>query len=208
MFRVCRGSRVGLGLICLLGLAAPLGAERYLIEPGQSRFQIKVGKAGFFSVFGHEHLVEVRRMSGEAIWDPTAPDGSSVSLTLESASLAVVDPDVKPDERAKIQAQMEAEALEVERYPTIGFVSTGFSVKPFQGEYQGTVTGELTLKGVTRQVKVPVQIAVAVGKLGARGRFKLKGSDFGVKQVTAAGGTVKTKDELELDFDLVFEGAR
>jgi len=202
----------GIGLSwLLLEAASPAAAQqssRYVLQPAASRFQIKVGKSGVFSVFGHEHLVEARRMSGEVQWNASAPESSSVALEFESASLTVVDPDVKEDERAKVQAQMEAEALEIQRYPVIRFTAKGFSIKALQGEYQGEVTGDLTLKGVTRSMKIPVQMAVAVGKLGARGEVKLKGSDFGVKQVTAAGGSVKTKDELQLSFDLVFEEQR
>ena len=202
-----RRRRISMGLAALLLGGAPslAAASRYVIRPGESRFQIRVGKSGLFSAFGHEHLVEVRHMSGEVLWSPGAREGSSVNLEFESASLTVVDPDVKDDERAKVQAQMQAEALEIERYPVIRFTAKTLAVEPLQGEYRGTVTGELTLKGVTRSLKIPVQIAVAVGKLGARGELKLKGSDFGVKQVTAAGGAVKTKDELQLSFDLVFE---
>jgi hypothetical protein len=36
-----------------------------------------------------------------------------------------------------------------------------------------------------------------------RGEVKLKGSQFGIEPVSVAGGTIKTKDELELTFDLL-----
>ena len=191
-----------------LTLARPSPAqdtEIYVVRPEESRFEIRVGKAGLFSVFGHEHLIEVRRFSGEVRFIASAPNESSVSLELDAASLTVVDPEVKADERAKVQAQMEAEALEVVKFPTIRFVSKKLSLTEIQGELDGEVNGDLTLKEVTRSLKIPLRIAVAVGKLGARGRFKLKGSAFGVKPVSVAGGSVKTRDELELIFDLVCE---
>jgi hypothetical protein len=35
------------------------------------------------------------------------------------------------------------------------------------------------------------------------GRMTLRQSDFGIKPITAAGGTVRVKNELEIDFHIV-----
>ena len=42
----------------------------------------------------------------------------------------------------------------------------------------------------------------ADGTYQATGKFRFKQSDFGIKPVRVAGGTVKVKDELETEFDI------
>jgi len=60
-------------------------------------------------------------------------------------------------------------------------------------------TGRLSLHGVTRQIAVDVR--------SENGRFlgtcTLKQRDFGITPITVAGGTVKVKDELEIEFDIL-----
>jgi len=39
--------------------------------------------------------------------------------------------------------------------------------------------------------------------LQAQGDFSLKQTDFGIKPFSAAGGTIKLKNELKFDFEIV-----
>jgi polyisoprenoid-binding protein YceI len=194
-----------LGFI-LLSPSLSLGetAGLFSIRPEESRFTVKVRRAGLLKVFGHDHLVEVRRYRGDVRWMPDAEASSSVKLDIEAASLTVVGEEVSEEDKAKIQATMEAEVLEVDEFPSIRFESKDVKLRDNgKGEYRASVFGELTLHGVTQTVEIPLQISPDGDKLRARGEVKLKGSRFGIEPVSVAGGTVKTKDELELTFDLV-----
>jgi hypothetical protein len=81
---------------------------------------------------------------------------------------------------------------------------------PFKGSLQSPVNGaptqlvgELTLHGVTRPLAVNAAVALdPAGGLTARGTFSLKQTDFGIEPVTAAGGTVRVKDVIGVDFVL------
>jgi polyisoprenoid-binding protein YceI len=147
----------------------------------------------------------VRRYSGEVHWTPDAKESSSVRLDIESASLIVVDEKVSENDKAKIQAEMESNVLEVGDYPSIRFESSEIRFRANGGgEYRATVVGELTLHGVARTIEMPLRFTVSEGLFRARGELKLKGSWFGIEPVSVAGGTMKTKDELELTFDLAF----
>ena len=188
----------------LLGSVLPSFSQegwRFTLRPEKSEFTVKVGRAGFLKVFGHDHLVAIRGFKGEVNWQPEQPEASSIRIEVQAASLTVVGED--EEERAQIQADMEAKALEVESYPQILFVSEELSLgDPEGGEYRGRVTGQITLRGVTNTVTIPLTLTVSEQSLRARGEFQIKGSDFGVEQISAAGGTVKTSDDLELTFDL------
>ena len=61
-----------------------------------------------------------------------------------------------------------------------------------------SVHGELTLHGQTRPVAVEVR-----EKSGHYvGTARLKQTDFGIKPIKIAGGTVRVKDEVRIDFDI------
>jgi hypothetical protein len=56
----------------------------------------------------------------------------------------------------------------------------------------------LQLHGASRELSFDV----TGGPDHYQGKTKLKQTDFGIQPVSVAGGTVKVKDELELDFDV------
>ena len=185
------------------GPASTEEAWSFSVQPKESRFTVKVGKAGFLKAFGHDHLIEIRGIVGDVDWRPDNPEKSSIRIEIDASSLAVIDEGISDADRATIQAEMETTALDVEKYPKIVFVSKELSVSRGNGERKGNLRGELTLRGVTDEVKIALTLTVDDQKVRVQGEFKIKGSDFGVPQIKAAGGSVKTKDELELTFDLV-----
>jgi polyisoprenoid-binding protein YceI len=60
------------------------------------------------------------------------------------------------------------------------------------------VHGKLTLHGRER----PVSFEVVLKGDHYRGSAPLKQTDFGMKPVTVAGGTVKVKDEVKIEFEI------
>jgi polyisoprenoid-binding protein YceI len=182
----------------------PAEAWHFTVQPEESEFTVKVGKAGFLKVFGHDHLIDIRQFSGEVDWQAEDAASSSIRIVIDATSLAVIDEGISDADRATIQAEMDSKALDVENYSEILFVSKELSLDKGGGaERMGNLTGQLTLRGVTGTVRVPLTLTVSEQTLRAQGKFKIKASDYGIPQITAAGGTVKTKDELELTFDLV-----
>ena len=45
-------------------------------------------------------------------------------------------------------------------------------------------------------------------RITASGQFVVRQSDYGIKPVSIAGGTLKLKDEIELSFDIVARAAK
>ena len=68
---------------------------------------------------------------------------------------------------------------------------------------QLTLSGELTLHGVTRQQPVAVRLFVTGDIVRAQGEATVRQSDYGIRPITVAGGMLKVKDELKLTFDIV-----
>ena len=67
--------------------------------------------------------------------------------------------------------------LHAEKFPTATFeVTSGKVRKAKNGEYEGTATGNLTLKGITKVVSVPVSARIVKG--GVKERFGDKDGDL------------------------------
>jgi polyisoprenoid-binding protein YceI len=106
----------------------------------------------------------------------------------------VLDPDDSEKNRKEIRATMLGpKLLEADKFPEITFHST--SVKQTDPN-TAAVEGILTIHGVSRPV------ALTVKREGAfyMGSAKMKQTEYGLTPVTVAGGTVKVKDEIKVDF--------
>jgi polyisoprenoid-binding protein YceI len=85
--------------------------------------------------------------------------------------------------------------LDSERYPEIVFRST--AAEP-AGADSWKVSGALTLHGQTR----PVTVEVTEKAGHYLGNALLKQTDFAIKPVRIAGGTVRVKDTVRIEFDI------
>lgn len=99
-----------------------------------------------------------------------------------------------------------ADFFDAENFPKLNFVSTSFVQK---GDEDFTLTGDLTLRGVTKSVTLAVnyggQMVDFYGntKAGFELNGKINRKDFGLNwgAVTEAGGVV-VSDEVKLHFNI------
>lgn len=162
------------------------------IDSGRSSITIRVYKAGLLSAFGHEHEIHA------AIDRGTIDEGKqTVEFSVNARSLRVMDHDISDQDRAEIQSTMLGpKVLDSEKFPEIRFHST--AVEP-NGPGTWNARGDLMLHGQTHSVQVSVA--------GANGRYRgsgvLRQRDFGITPVNVAGGSIKVKDEVRIEFDIV-----
>jgi polyisoprenoid-binding protein YceI len=176
----------------LLLLVIQSAAQTAKIDSERSTMTVKVGKSGVFSAFGHNHEIRAPIAAGTV-----SPSGAaSVELTVDACRMQVLDPDLSAKDRAEVQKTMHSAVLDCERFPQIQFISRSIEAA---GDNRYRVSGELTLHGVTRPVVVRVE--------GREGRYTgsatVKQTEFGIKPVNVAGGTVKVKDQVEIVFEIV-----
>ena len=76
------------------------------------------------------------------------------------------------------------------------------------GLRKARLEGDLTLHGVTHPLTVHSNATLQANRLTARGTFVIKQTDFGIRPVTAGGGTVKVKNEVEVEVEFVLEARR
>jgi polyisoprenoid-binding protein YceI len=198
------GSVIVAAFALLTPVAAAAQPAEYVVDAARSAVRIHVGKSGAFSFAGHRHQVEAP-VSGVIRADPASLGTSSVELRFASAGLRVRPEGEPAGDAPKVQEVMQGpKVLEVGRFPEIRFVSKAVRGQAAPGSaYDLTVVGDLTLRDVTRELTVPVRVALEGAALTATGRATLRHDQFGLKPVSAAGGTVKVANELRVEFTIV-----
>jgi len=173
----------------VFALALPLLAQDRQIDTERSTITIHVGKAGLLSAAGHEHWINAPISSGSV--NESTP---RVEFMVETAKMRV-KPDPKVDEKtqAQIQKDMETMTLDIEHYREIKFQSTSVAKV---GADTWRVTGTLSLHGVSK----PVSFGVTRDAGAYTGKTVLKQTDFGIKPISVAGGTIKVKNEIDVEF--------
>jgi len=107
------------------------------------------------------------RFGGDVLMDPEVPSGARISLTIEAASL-----DTGIEMRDKHLRSVDF--FDVERFPTIAFQS----LRVESGGRRATVLGRLTLRGVTHELVVPVDVQVSPVALVASGEFIVNRTEY------------------------------
>jgi len=161
------------------------------IDTQNSKLLVHVSKAGLLSALGDDH--EVQAPISEGFVDEGA---RQVRFVIESQRMKALEPHLSPEKRQQVQERMlSPEVLDVARFPQIKFESTSVEQA---GAGRLVVRGLLFLHGVTR----PITVNVHTENGYYIGNATLKQRDFGITPVSIAGGTVRVKDELKIEFDI------
>ena len=195
----------GLIAVAMFTTAGFATVQTWQVVPAKSRATIHVGKAGAFSfIAGHTHEVSGPIQIGTIDVDLEAPSRARVRLTIATAELKVL-PDREPEgDAAKVQDAMDSdEVLDVAHHQRITFESTSVTMKHRDGNRLDLmVTGQLTIRDVTREVTAPVHVDVVDDALTCTGHIAIKQSSFGIKPISV-GGVVAVKDALDIDFSVL-----
>lgn len=148
---------------------------------------------------------EFQKVSGTVTWDKANPGASSVEVEIDMNSI-----NTREDKRdAHLKS---ADFFDTEKFPTMTFRATSVKAKGDGAE----LTGDLTLRGVTRSVTLEVDGPTPEQKdpwgntrVGASASAKIKRSDFGVTWNAAleTGGVVVGDEvKIHVDVSLVKQG--
>ena len=135
---------------------------------------------------------------GAIKYDAQNPAASSVNLTIQAASIDTDNAD--RDNHLK-----SPDFFDVAKFPTLTFSST--AVKAVDADTL-EVTGDLTMKGVTKKVTVPVELLGSVKtprgeKAGFETAFKLDRKEYGISWNRAldTGGAI-LGDEVKINISI------
>ena len=181
--------------ICFVVLATAChlaAAQAVDVDAAHSSITVKVEKSGLFSAFAHNHTIHAPIASGHL-----DTEKHTATLTFNAKDMKVIDEGVKDSERADIEQTMKSDkVLDVDHYPEISFTSTRVTST---GTDHWLVNGMLTLHGETHGVTLKVE--KVDGKY--TGSVAIKQKDYGIIPVSVAGGTIKVRDEVSIEFAIV-----
>ena len=174
--------------------AQPTLTGTYAIDPAHSHIGFTARHAMVTKVRG-----SFKEYEGAGYFDAENPTNSSLGLTIKAASIDTGNADRDNHLRGN-------DFFDMENHPEIGFVST--DVKEIgDGKYR--VTGDLTIKGVTKPVSVDFEnTGSAVDpfgnqRIGFEGRATINRKEWGVNWNAAleAGG-VLVSEKVTLEFEV------
>ncbi len=176
---------------------------RFAIDARRSRFTVQAFAAGILSAMGHNPTIGIRNFSGEVEFDPQALKAAALRITIQAASLEVLD-DVSDRDRREMEKVMKDEVLEVAKYPEISCESADIQVARIENAlYSANIGATLGLHGVSRRQPIAARIVDSGEMLRISGDFTLRQSEFQIKPVSVAGGALKLKDELKFNFEMI-----
>lgn len=187
------------------------GATVYQVDPRSSQLSILVFRGGKISRLGHNHVMTSQDVSGR-VWVHPEFARSGFELSFPVAQLVVDDaaarraagsdfpPDIPQSDRDGTRRNMlKPEVLDGEHYPQVKLQSAKIG-----GTLQAPqVAARITIKDATREVEVPVKVAIEGAKLSANGEFDILQTQFGIKPFSVALGALEVQDKLHIEFRIV-----
>ena len=171
----------------------------YKVETSQSKV-VWTGK----KVTG-QHTGTLALSGGEVILNSNNLIGAEINLDMNS----ITNTDLTdPQWNKKLTEHLKSEDFfSVEKYPQASFVTTKVSKNDNEGENGYTVTGNLTIKGITNEVSFPINANVVGNRLTANGKATIDRTKWNIKYGSGSFfsdlGDKAIYDEFEIIFDLV-----
>lgn len=165
------------------GEAAPVASQpatargqKYVITPQNSQITFVASK-----VTG-SHNGQFEDFSGQIDYNGT-PEQSRVNIKIKSDSITTDTPDLTKHLKT-------ADFFDVAKFPEATFVSTAIKAGG-EGGASHTVTGNLTLHGVTKSVTFPATINVTQDVATVDSTFSINRKDFGINYAGAADNAIR-----------------
>ncbi|HEU4603977.1 MAG TPA: YceI family protein [Steroidobacteraceae bacterium] len=184
---------------------APVPAGDYTLDKAHSTLLFRVDHLGF-----SHFTARFKRFDAQLHFDPKQLTASQLNVTVDATSIETDYPDPKTID---FNAQLQGEQwLNTAKYPQMTYRSTKIEST---GQKSVRVTGDLTLRGVTKPVVLNVTYNGGYAghpmdphaRVGFSAHGTLKRSDFGISfGIPAPGTTMGVSDEVEIIIECEFTG--
>ncbi len=183
-----------LAAVLTTGLVVPvLAADTYMLDAAHSNVGFAVRHLVISTVNGH-----FSEVAGEIQYDAADITKSSVSVTIKTDSINTNNG--KRDDHLK-----SADFFDAEKNPEITFKSSSIER---EGDGYAAV-GTLTIKGVSKEVKLPFEITGKIkdpwgnNKIGVEGSLTINRQDYGVSwSKTMDNGGLVVGNEVKISFSV------
>ena len=180
----CRRFVFGSILAIALGsasFAAPIAAPKgtYALDSDHTQIIFAIKHMGLSTFYGR-----LGKVSGTINFDQAEPQNGSLNVQIDTTAIDTHVPE--------LDSSLPKSIFQSDKYPTATFVSTAVTKS---GDNTGTVTGNLSLAGVTKPVTLDVTFNGGRGsgqpllpyRIGFDATATIKRSDFGLTHVIWSG---------------------
>ncbi len=178
--------------VAALSVVSAANAATWQLDPSHMRVGFAVDHLGYSTVHG-----QFNKVDGRIQYDSAKPAATTVEANIDTASL-----DTGWD--ARDEHLRKAEFFDSATHPVMTFKSTGIR---WHGKNRATLSGNLTLRGVTRPVQMDVRInkhaASPITKkdtIGFRATTTINRSDFGM---TAYVPAITNRVPVTIDAEMI-----
>ncbi len=188
---LCFAVNFGIPAAAQTSLKVPAGTYTIYSNHTQVMFAIRhLGLSTFYGSFGH--------VTGSLQFDPAQPEKSALNVQIDMNDIVTAVDELNKGLKSVFQTS---------KYPTATFISTRIGKT---GENTGTVTGNLTLAGVTKPVTLKVTfnggrdvpIPFQPYRIGFDATGAIKRSDFGLTHMIWSG---MVSDDVNLTINCEME---
>jgi len=185
------------------------GATAYTLNSAKSALYVLVKYDRDAWIAGHDHIIFASKWTGSVTWDPSDISKCSVSIELPVSSMTV-DPGnwreraglegvTSDNDKTTIRDNfMSKTQLNGDKFPMISYKSTACEASGDKVK----VTGNLTIRGVSKKVSANLKVEEDGTAFRARGSFNASHTDFGFEPHTAGLGALKNANGLKFSLDL------
>ena len=190
----------------------------YDVTSRESLLTILAFRGGTLAKAGHNHVIASHDVSG-TFYVPDDVLRSTFELHVPVAQLTIDEPELRGQEgpdfpkdvpdsaKEGTRRNMLSEALlDGAQYPDFTLVSQHITATPNGTSVRADV--EVTIRGQTHTVSVPVAYSLANGQLVATGELPIKQTDLGLTPFSAMLGALQVQDELRVRFRIVARQAQ
>ncbi|HEY4942525.1 MAG TPA: YceI family protein [Rhizomicrobium sp.] len=193
-----------LTVAALAGLAGAAGVSTDPKQAPAGTYQMETRHTQVIFAIPHLGLTDYygrfEKVSGSLNFNPAAPEKSSVSVTIDTSSANVMN--------SELAGEIVGPAVfDSAKFPTATFISTAIART---GPTSGTMSGDLTIHGVTKPVTFAVTfnggvmspMGAAAYDLGFHATTVIKRSDFGLDKMM---WNSFVGDEVKLTIEAMFQ---
>jgi len=158
---------------------APSGSV-YAVDQASSDVSFTIYASALFKMKREGHFKDV---AGELAYDPGSPSATRIDLTIFTDSV-----DMHNVEHERLLKS--GSFFDVDHFPTMHFASSSADVKP-DGSLD--ITGDMTIRGVTRRMTIPVSLSHAGASAPEspgtfESTFQIDRTEFGLNGVHSVKG--------------------
>jgi polyisoprenoid-binding protein YceI len=196
---------------------APHAGRPFDVASRESLLTILAFRGGTLAKVGHNHVIASHDVSG-AFYVPDDVSQTTFELHVPVAQLTIDEPELRAKEGPDFPTDVPDSAKEGTRrnmlseallsgaeFPEITLVSQHIETSATGSQVRADV--QVSVRGQTHTVSVPVLYSLVNGELTASGDLPIKQTDLGLTPFSALLGALAVQDELRVRFRIVAHAA-